>query len=215
MRGVPSVSKTGGSSYLMLVMCSNDASKVYMEMALVNSGKLGWLLSPQSWKNPPQWMPYALDNGAFGCWKNRSQFDEAAFYRHVERGAGRARWIVVPDVVADRDETLRAWDRHAPRLDGLPLAFAVQDGMTPGDVPGEASVIFVGGTTAWKWKTVRLWCAHFERVHVARVNTRRQLLFAQLWGAESSDGTGWFRGNKNQLSGLIRFLSETPVHTPQ
>lgn len=204
MRQVSSVSETRSGP--MLVMCASHASKRLLELVEAHPGRIGWLLSPEDWKNPRPGIPYALDNGAFGCFKNGTPFDEIAFYKHVERGAANALWTVVPDVVGQRDATLRSWDIHAPKLLPLPLAFAVQDGMTETDVPQEASVVFVGGTTRWKWTTARYWCSNFPRVHIARVNTRRQLLFAAMFGAQSTDGTGWFRGDDNRLSGLERFL---------
>ena len=76
---------------------------------------------------------------------------------------------------------------------GCPLAFAAQDGMTPADVPNNADVVFIGGTTSWKWRNLLSWTVAFPRVHVGRVNSRRLLEQAETAGAESCDGTGWFR----------------------
>lgn len=73
------------------------------------------------------------------------------------------------------------------------MAFAAQDGMTPADVPSDADVVFVGGSTSWKWANLRMWTDNFPRVHVGRVNSRRLLEQAEQAGAESCDGTGWFR----------------------
>ncbi len=92
---------------------------------------------------------------------------------------------------------------------GWPLAFAVQDGMTVEDVPGDADVIFVGGSTEWKWRTVAMWCAAFQRVHVGRVNTYRRLWECHDAGAESIDGTGWTRGDQRQYRGLLAYLAES------
>ena len=86
---------------------------------------------------------------------------------------------------------------------------AVQDGMEPGDVPAEAGVVFVGGSTEWKWRTVRDWCDAFDRVHVGRVNTNGKLWECHEAGAESCDGTGWFRGDQRQLRGLIAYLERS------
>lgn len=99
-----------------------------------------------------------------------------------------------------------AWGRYLPTVLGCGLtpAFAVQDGMVAADVPREAAVIFVGGSTEWKWEMAEAWCKNFPRVHVARVNTVRQLRLCTGWGAESVDGTGWFHHKQRQ--GLIDFL---------
>ena len=70
-------------------------------------------------------------------------------------------------------------------------------------------VVFVGGTTAWKWKTLRTWTENFPRVHVGRVNTDRMLWMAHECGAESCDGTGWFRGDQVQFAGLLSYLEQS------
>ena len=51
--------------------------------------------------------------------------------------------------------------------------------------------------------------SNFKRVHVGRVNTYRLLWLAHEAGAESCDGTGWFRGDRKQLQGLIDYLQES------
>jgi len=81
--------------------------------------------------------------------------------------------------------------------------------MIPGDVPENAEVIFVGGSTEWKWKTMPIWCREFERVHAARVNTYRLLWMAHDCGAESCDGTGFTRGDQKQWNGLVEYLEES------
>mgnify|MGYP003656587610 CR=1 FL=1 len=93
------------------------------------------------------------------------------------------------------------------------LALAVQDGMMPEDVPDdfdrENGVIFVGGSTHWKLKSMKMWCDNFKRVHIARVNTESRLWKCHNAGAESVDGTGFFRGDQNQTEGLYRYLEES------
>lgn len=201
----------------MIVMPTNNSSMHLGWLAGRYPGRIGWLLSPDGWRMPHRWMPYALDNGAFARW------DEAAFLHLVRncaaqiatRDLGHApRWVVVPDVVADREATLASWERWAPELRayGWPLAFAVQDGMTQADVPPDADVIFVGGTTEWKWATAWDWCNNNPRVHVGRVNSYRLLWNCHDAGAESCDGTGWFRGDQEQLAGLERYLEESQTN---
>ena len=101
----------------------------------------------------------------------------------------------MPDVVADREATIAKWAQYLPvvKSHGFLAAFAVQDGMTVADVPSDADVVFVGGTKAWKWATVEMWVKSFPRVHVGRVNGRKSLWICENLGAESVDGTGWFR----------------------
>lgn len=178
--------------------------------------KLGQLFSPDD-KNgmPRQEYPWALDNGVFGAWTRGDQWNEEPLFRFLEKYHFLTpSWVVVPDWVADRDKTLRLWDQYAPALIafGVPLAFVVQDGMTTGDVPSEADIVFVGGSTSWKWRNLRMWTETFPRVHVGRVNTEKLLWMAHDSGAESCDGTGWFRGDRQQLAGLDRYLQG---HRPQ
>jgi len=194
------------------VMPSNNSGMQIGYLAGKYPGRLGWLISPDGWRKPPSWLPYALDNGAFGAWANKREWDEGKFMDLLDRASRHARplWVVVPDVVMDRDATLERWAEWSPKvaevLPYVPLAFAVQDGMDVEDVPENADVVFVGGSTEWKWKTVRTWTAKFPRVHVARVNSERKLWQCYEAGAESCDGTGWMRGGEERIEELERFL---------
>ena len=196
----------------MIVMPSNNSGLQVGYLAGKYSGRIGWLISPGGWRKPPSWMPYALDNGAFGAWANKWPWDANAFLAHIEKSktAHKPLWVVVPDVVADMDATLISWHEWSPQLrvilPNVPLAFAVQDGMTPYHVPKDADVIFVGGTTEWKWRNLKMWTEAHPRVHVGRVNSERLLWMAHDAGAESCDGTGWMRGGEDRLEELERYL---------
>ena len=39
---------------------------------------------------------------------------------------------------------------------GVPLAFVAQDGMTPEDIPQDAGVVFIGGSTSCKLRTAAI-----------------------------------------------------------
>lgn len=198
----------------MIVMPSNNAKMTVGYLAGRYPGRIGWLMSPDGWREPYEWLPYAFDNGAYPVWEKGGTWREGPFYSLCEKVNYRTHkpsWITVPDVVADRAGTLRSWFLHSPRVAafGCPLAFVVQDGMTPDDVPPNTSVVFVGGSTDWKWRNLRTWTRNCARVHVGRVNTERMLWMAHEAGAESCDGTGWFRGDRKQLAGLFRYLEES------
>jgi hypothetical protein len=198
----------------MMVMPSNNASMIVGYLAGRFPGRIGWLMSPDSWKPPHDWLSYAFDNGKFTVWSKGKQWHEGPFYAHCERVIGRRHkplWIAVPDVVASREGTLRSWFEHAPRVSryGVPLAFVVQDGMTPEDVPSSAEVVFVGGTDEWKMRNLKMWTTNFPRVHVGRINGEKGLWECHHAGAESCDGTGWFRGDQDQLAGLVRYLEHS------
>lgn len=173
-------------------------------------GRLGHLFSPGAQRGPFPFMPYAIDNGIFAKGEN---WQEAEFFKLLDwaRLSGqRPLWVIVPDEVGDRLRTLRKWELYASRVAayGWPLAFAVQDGMTPEDVPTGAEVVFIGGSTEWKWANMAMWCESFPRVHVGRVNTYRRLWQCHDAGAESCDGTGWTRGDQRQHRGLLAYLEE-------
>ena len=82
--------------------------------------------------------------------------------------------------------------------------------MTPEDVPRNADVVFVGGTTEWKWRTIAMWCNAFQDVHIGRVNTYLRLVECHEAGAKYCDGTGWNRdvGGKQQRD-ILAYLMES------
>ena len=195
----------------MVVMLTNNTGIRVGYLAGRFPGKIGHLYSPGAQIGPFEFIPFGLDNGAFG---HNEDWDEQAWLHLLDwaRISGQEpRWCIVPDVVGDRDRTLDRWHIYSrvAAMYGWPLAFAVQDGMTPKDVPADASVVFVGGTTEWKWRTVGMWCGYFKRVHVGRVNTYRRLWECHNAGAESIDGTGWMRGDQRQYRGLVAYLEES------
>ncbi len=195
----------------MMVMPADNSGFLVGWLAATYPGRMGWLLNATCWRqNPRPEMPWAMDNGAFGAWAQKREWNEAEFYAQaLMPWCPAPLWVAVPDVVMDRSATLANWNRHAPRLTDRTLAFVVQDGMTAADVPTGASVVFVGGSTKWKWETVRGWCNDFPRVHVGRVNTERMLWMAHECGAESCDGTGWFRGGPDRHAALVRYLEQS------
>ena len=207
----------------MLVMPGNWSKSTVHYWAGRYEGALGHLYSPGSQRGPYAHLPYALDNGRFSCWSRGVAWDEAAYIALLEwafmagRDGQRPIWALVPDVVADKEATLTEWDRWTPIVTsfGFPLAFAVQDGMLPKDVPQNAEVVFIGGTTAWKWLQAPVFCQQFPRVHIGRVNSYKRLVFAERCGAESCDGTGWGRGDRKQLAGLQQYLREVAGEQPR
>lgn len=192
-------------------MPANNTAAIVRQLGRLWPGRMGQLISAGGWRNPTPYLPYALDNGAFVAWRKREPWDERAFFGMLDKAAAarfKPMWVIVPDAVADRNETLQKWDKYASRVAayGFPLAFAVQDGMGRHDVPEEAKLVFVGGSTAWKWSTVPAWTAWFPRVHVGRVNTLPRLIECEDRGVESVDGTGWFRGDPMQTRELIQWV---------
>ncbi len=205
----------------MMLMPANHSSPLIHYLAGKHPGRIGWLVGPSACVGADgcktklrHWMPYALDNDAFGAFTKGTPWDEGmwrAALDWAEASGYEPRWAIVPDVVADKNATLANWARFSPVVAdyGWPLAFAVQDGMTADDVPSDADVVFVGGSKKWKWQTVEMWAKSFARVHVGRVNSLDKLWYCQDRGVESVDGTGWFRdeSDNSKMPALIKWLN--------
>ncbi len=201
----------------MIVMPANSSGWFWHSLAR-ETGRLGHLFSPRGQRGPWPWLPYALDNGAFACWNPKDNtFDDAKWDRNEQAwrellfwsqaAPSKPMWGIVPDVPGNSAATLERWLQYAPELKecGIPLAVAVQDGMTPDDVAQLApmvDVVAVGGSTEWKWKTVEMWAKEFPRIHLLRCNAPDQLDYLEDHGIESTDGTGWNRGDRKQTAGL-------------
>lgn len=184
---------------LPLVMPANNIQTAE-ELNIRFPGRLGVLLTPDGWKGEgPRTVPFVLDNGRYAVWSSGKEWSSKNFRTYLDRASeiGYApEWLVVPDVVGNALATLEEWEKWTPRLDsyGWRLALAVQDGMTvdmAAKLDRAPDVIFVGGTTEWKWRYAREWCSSFGRVHIGRVSTKRRLWMAQDCGAESSDSNVW------------------------
>lgn len=175
---------------------------------------IGFLFSPGGWVTAGS-IPFAIDNGRYTVWTSGKEWDPSTFLHLLQRCVDVPQiplWVVVPDVVADAGATFEWWKKWSKRVSAIhpfALALAVQDGMSIKEVKQvrpKPDVIFVGGSTNWKWRTVDLWAGEFPRVHVGRVNTERGLWKCQKLGVESCDGTGFFRGDKQREAGLHRFM---------
>lgn len=198
----------------MIIMPSNNTGFEAGRLFERFPNRLGHLHSVDAKREPMQGIPWALDNGVYGAWDKGRAWSEKPFYGYLESySAWKPLWAAVPDWVGDRDRTLRLWEDHwrAVASFGVPLAFVVQDGMEVSDVPKEASVIFVGGSPPWKWRTLKTWTENFPRVHVGKVNSRAQLEQAEKAGAESCDGTGWFM-DPTRTQELVGYLADPTPH---
>lgn len=198
-----------------MVMPANNSSSIVHYWAGKYPNKIGWLVGPSAIPKTKlrEWMPFALDNDAFSAWTNQTEWKEALWLEmllKVKKTKLNPLWVLVPDVVAFKEGTLEKWAKYSPAVKamGFPLGFAVQDGMTPADVPRDADIVFVGGSTDWKWRSVQTWTRNFPRVHVGRVNQIEKLWLCEAIGVESVDGTGWFResGDGRKIISLKNWL---------
>jgi hypothetical protein len=217
-----------------MVMIANSLGTDVGYLAARHEGRVGHLYSPGDQRGPyrypgrsaSEYLPYAFDNGEFICWQRGIAWNEEKWKRLLLWGASKADvgqpplWALVRDKVADRDETLRRWERYAPlvRSYGHRPAFAVQNGMDFGDVPDSDCMLFLGGDDTFKNAAIEPWCARFPgRVHVGRVNDKKRLHHCLAAGAASVDGTGYGRnnarakrtGSDTALVMLARFFDET------
>ncbi len=173
--------------------------------AALKAAGWGLLMSAAYRWQEPEWKPLdcgglglALDNGAWSAHAAGRTFDDEAFRRAVGQ-CGRVDFVVVPDVVMDAQGTREAMAKWLPwvqaHADARRVLIAVQDGMETDDLPlGDGVGVFVGGSTAWKLATMRLWAdrAHAAGAwcHVGRVNSARRVRQARAAGVDSIDGSG-------------------------
>ena len=92
--------------------------------------RMGWLLGPVSFKTTKlrPFVKIAFDNDAFGAWQNKDEWDEKAWLEMIEgirRQKLQPEWILVPDVVGDKDATLRKFLAYRYHLNGLFLMLTV------------------------------------------------------------------------------------------
>lgn len=201
----------------MIVMPANSSGWFWHCLAR-ETGRIGHLHGPRSVAGPWPWFPYALDNGAFSYWNPTDNTFDDAKWRQTETAWRqmlfwaqsaplKARWAIVPDRPGDGIATCQKWSQYAGAVasTGIPLAVAVQDGMTPETVRALSpapEVIAIGGSTEWKWATVEMWASEFPRVHLLRCNSPAKLYYLENLGVESCDGTGWARGDRKQTAGV-------------
>lgn len=197
----------------MMIMPGNDSSGVVHFLCGRHPGEIGWIQGPSSFKKPRWYMPYAVDNDAFSAWENGTEWSESKWLNmldEVKLGGIDPLWALVPDVVGDREKTIERWHKYKHEIvdRGIKTAFAAQDGMSISDIP-ECDVVFVGGTTKWKWEYAPSFCLAFNRVHIGRVNTLSKLWECKDMGAESVDGTGWFREGHDgkRMEGLLKYFN--------
>jgi hypothetical protein len=204
----------------MMILCGQSNGEWHRWSATAPN-RVGVLVSPQYHRKLKmrKYMPYALDNGAWISFVKKEPYpvDQWREMLRWARMTGiKPLWCLVPDVVADKKATLVNWYRYAPEAAeyGWPLAFAAQDGMTPSDVPEGVSVVFIGGSDAFKYRCLPAFCAAFPRVHVGRVNEVDALQICKRMGCESADGSGWFKDTR-RLSALEAWIHDDLEETPE
>ena len=196
-------------------MPANSRKGVIHYLAGKYPGKIGHLYNGQDADTPRFYLPYGLDNGIYGAFTRQEPWNEeryfqqlSEYWRYLEQ---KPLFCLVPDAVSDKDLTLQRWKQYSQRIRDLgfkTLAFAMQDGMSCSDVPDDAQVVFIGGSTAWKRGISERVCGEFDYCHIGRVNMFLDLVWAHRLGASSCDGSGFGREPAN-ISRLTNYLDWT------
>ncbi len=210
------------------MICYASRTATLRNIAALKGAGWGWMVGPLDGRGPRlHGMRWALDNGAWPAFAQKVEWDEPAFARALDQFGPGADFIVVPDVVADRDASLartRAWlPRLLARADlgNARLLIAVQDGMTFADIePLLASPrvgLFIGGGTDWKVAAIVPWGSWAKSrglyVHVGRVNTARRIALCAAGAVDSIDGTSATKFAKT-LPLLTRAASQPDLLAP-
>ena len=171
-----------------------------------------FLCSPQytsntkSLQNALDRQGYALDNGAYLDYIKEQPFDDDRYIRFLHRYISGADWVVLPDVVCNKAETLQKSYRYIDIIRDIKadvkMLIVWQDGMTQEDIRPLLSMgigVFVGGSTEGKLSNVN-WIAEECRrynvwCHVGRINTLIRL--EKMYNAKVNSFDG---------SGIVRFL---------
>lgn len=153
---------------------------------------------------------WAADCGAFAAWKNGRPFDADHWQRWLVTVPPGARFVVVPDVVADHKATRELWDIYAPIVlaAGHTAAFVLQNGIRRGQVPEDAGAVFIGGDDEFKMGSLAaniVWDAHDDSLwcHMGRVNSWKRMARAAAMGCDSVDGTFLMFGNATDMCGRV------------
>jgi len=169
------------------------------EMNLLKGFGIGLMMAPDKYIVVPKYFPYALDNGAF------VGFDSNKFKLMLKKASLNSHqplFVVVPDVVGSHRETLRMWYTWKEEIirHGFKPAFVVQDGCKPEDVPIDAFCCFVGGKkySGWKDANMHKFKGVCKWLHIGRCNSIKRILRAKEIGADSVDGSGFFKTKRQQ-----------------
>ncbi len=203
---------TEGAGMKLLV---SGSSKTVRRLSNDWPDHLGHLLTPNAGNRVETMLktglPWAADNGAF------NGFDAERFTAFLGRIAFKPRclFVVVPDVVADCQATMRMFAKWAPivrSITGQPIAFVGQDGAESAVLPWSGmDAWFVGGSTQWKLSqaSIDLMREARERgkwVHVGRVNSLSRLTWAFDHGADSVDGSSMSKWGDKYIHRFCQWL---------
>jgi hypothetical protein len=177
------------------IFLTQDVSQIAPEnlpyLGLLVTGNKPVEAVPQFIRDGAWWI---LDNGAFTTDGFKAEHWHewlAAMQEYKEKCI----CVVVPDVVADAEATIRQFPQYVDYAKdfGYRVAFVTQDGMTIDMLPwSNFDALFVGGTDGHKMGREAGWLIDHglkigKHIHVGRVNTEYRLM--QFWQCHTWDGT--------------------------
>lgn len=182
----------------------------------MSAGLLGCITTPDQGNVvfPDEWDMIA-DNGCFSA-----KWEERSWWAWLLDQPRRYRFAVCPDVFHPdgsecHAETVQRWERYGlrMRIAGFVPAFVCQVGATADNLPDDADVLFLGGTTEWKlgpdaWAIAKRWRGT-RWVHMGRVNSERRMVTARAMGCHSVDGTYLTFGPDVNLPRLLGWLQRS------
>lgn len=180
----------------------------------MSAGRLGCITTPRQGNLtfPDEWDVIA-DNGCFA-----DRWQPEPWRRWLLEQPRTIRFVVCPDVFDPsgapcHDATIDRWHQYGPMIarHGFTPAFVCQVGTNRYNVPDDAPVLFLGGTTEWKLgpaasivdaHRAERWC------HMGRVNSLRRFRAARAMGCHSCDGTFLTYGPDVNLGRLLGWLDD-------
>ncbi len=140
---------------------------------------------------------WGADNGCFAAGDAFVLDDFFVFLERRRQYRDTCLFAVAPDVLGNADGT---WERSRSILPvlrqmGYPTALVGQDGLETLPIEWDAfDVLFIGGSTDWKLSHHAREIASEAKmrgkwVHMGRVNSKRRIRTAVMWGCDSADGT--------------------------
>src|SRR6266403_3762057 len=178
---------------LILLDTSEDLAVCASELGC----DVGQLLTPLT-RFPLQYpaMPWAIDNGAFAGFEEKSFL---SLLQREEHHKVRCLFVAAPDVVGSARRTLECFEGWRGRLATWPTALVIQDGQQDLPIPwNDIAAVFIGGTTQFKISDHASHCIKAAKIlgqwaHVGRVNDPARFEHFEELGADSIDGTGLSR----------------------
>jgi hypothetical protein len=160
----------------------------------------GLLTSPRNNKNPEDALAigasWAADNDCFTGLNAERIRTGLKRWQHL---AHTCLFFNAPDVWQDAAQTLALFDEWQPEIAayGYPVAFCLQDGITPDTVPWtRCEAVFIGGSNTFKYSSllrtlVQEAKARGKWVHHGRVNSMARIMYSHAIGCDSFDGTNY------------------------